>query len=187
MTCPPNLNRTIKNTLSHVSIFTFWNPVKEEDFAFDAPAVHQKQEGGPWNLQMFRSITSDSCTFDNERRKHLHRKGGRIVENTIANCMVQQIRNCKRYIYIENQYFLGSAFSWCSDRSTKSNHTVPLEITKKICEKIETGEPFKVYIVIPMFPEGDPTSMASQEILFWQLQDHDNNVQASYCSINQRG
>ena len=115
---------------------------------------------------MFRSITSDSCTFDNERRKHLHRKGGRIVENTIANCMVQQIRNCKRYIYIENQYFLGSAFSWCSDRSTKSNHTVPLEITKKICEKIETGEPFKVYIVIL---EGDPTSMASQEILFWQF------------------
>ena len=154
---------------------------------FDAPAVHQKQEGGPWNLQMFRSITSDSCMFDNERRKHLHRKGGRIVENTIANCMVQQIRNCKRYIYIENQYFLGSAFSWCSDRSTKSNHTVPLEITKKICDKIETGEPFKVYIVIPMFPEAWRSNLngLSRNPLL-AIQDHDNNVQA-YCSINQRG
>ena len=149
---------------------------------FDAPAVHQKQEGGPWNLQTFRSITSDSCTFDNERRKHLHRKGGRIVENTIANCMVQQIRNCKRYIYIENQYFLGSAFSWCSDRSTKSNHTVPLEITKKICEKIETGEPFKVYIVIG--GRSNLNGLSRNPLL--AIQDHANNVQA-YCSINQRG
>jgi hypothetical protein len=25
-----------------------------------------------------------------------------------------------------------------------------------------------VYITVPLFPEGDPTSMASQEILYWQ-------------------
>jgi hypothetical protein len=26
----------------------------------------------------------------------------------------------------------------------------------------------RVYITVPLFPEGDPTSMASQEILYWQ-------------------
>ena len=142
----------------------------EDEFVFDAPAVHQEHEGGPWNMQIFRSITSDSCTFfDLDKHHCLHRKGGRLVENTIANCMVQQIRNSKRYIYMENQYFLGSAFAWCADRDTLSNHIIPLEITKKICEKIEAGEPFKAYIVIPMFPEGDPASMPTQEILFWQF------------------
>jgi len=47
-------------------------------------------------------------------------------------------------------------------------HIVPREIQQKIAEKIAAGEKFKVYIVIPMFPEGDPTTAASQEILFWQ-------------------
>jgi len=28
---------------------------------------------------------------------------------------------------------------------------------------------FTAYITIPLFPEGDPTSAASQEILYWQL------------------
>ena len=144
--------------------------INEDEFVFDAPAVHQDQEGGPWNIQMFRSITSDSCTFfDTDRHPYLHRKGGRLVENTIANCMVHQIRKSKRYIYMENQYFLGSAYAWCSNRETRSNHTIPLEITKKIIEKIGTGEQFKAYIVIPMFPEGDPASLATQEILFWQF------------------
>ena len=27
---------------------------------------------------------------------------------------------------------------------------------------------FTAYITIPLFPEGDPTSAASQEILYWQ-------------------
>ena len=90
------------------------------------------------------------------------------MENSILNCMVRQIRNAQRFIYMENQYFLGSAFAWLNDQKTLSHHLVPLEITQRITEKIQAGEPFKVYILIPMFPEGDPASAAIQEILFWQ-------------------
>lgn len=79
------------------------------------------------------------------------------------------------------QYFMGSAYSWTKERETASRHTVPREIVSKIIEKMEKDEPFVCYVVIPMFPEGDPTSAArlvysftvyccscSQEILYWQ-------------------
>jgi hypothetical protein len=32
----------------------------------------------------------------------------------------------------------------------------------------QAGEPFRVYIVIPMFPEGVPTSGSVQAILYYQ-------------------
>ena len=70
---------------------------------------------------------------------------------------------------MENQYFLGSAYAWLDDHNTLSHNLVPREITEKIIEKIQEGEKFKCYITIPMFPEGDPASVAIQEILFWQF------------------
>lgn len=44
-----------------------------------------------------------------------------------------------------------------------------MELALKIVSKIRAKERFAVYIVIPMWPEGDPTSAAVQEILFWQV------------------
>ena len=75
-------------------------------------------------------------------------KGGRIVENTIMRSMVQQIRNAKNFIYIENQYFLGSAYCWDEQTDTLAHHIIPLEIALRITEKINAGENFKVYILI---------------------------------------
>lgn len=34
---------------------------------------------------------------------------------------------------------------------------------------MQAGEPFRVYIVLPMFPEGVPTSGSVQAILYYQL------------------
>ena len=42
--------------------------------------------------------------------------------------------------------------------------------------KIQARERFCAYIVIPMFPEGDPTSAPIQEILYWQT----NTMQMMY-------
>ena len=44
-----------------------------------------------------------------------------------------------------------------------------MELALKIASKIRAKERFAVYIVIPMWPEGDPTSVAMQAILFWQV------------------
>ena len=44
-----------------------------------------------------------------------------------------------------------------------------MEIALKIVSKIRAKEKFRVYIVIPMWPEGVPSSAAVQEILYWQV------------------
>ena len=141
----------------------------EEEFDFDATASCLEHEGGSWNIQLFRSITSESCVMDPKYQSHLHSKQGRPVDNGIQKCMIQQIRSSQRFIYIENQFFLGSSYAWQNDTSYPAYHTIPMEITEKIIRKVRANEDFKCYIVIPMFPEGDPDSAPIQEILYWQF------------------
>ena len=117
---------------------------------------------------MLRSITSDSTLFSPARESQLHRKYGTLIDNSIEMAYVNLIRNAESFIYIENQYFMGSSYSWSREKDTLSPHVIPQEITQKIVAKILAREPFKVYITIPMYPEGDPSSAASQEILYWQ-------------------
>lgn len=50
-----------------------------------------------------------------------------------------------------------------------ANNLIPMEIALKIVNKIKANERFAVYIVIPMWPEGVPTSTPLQRILFWQV------------------
>ena len=162
-----------------------YETLDESEFVLDAPANIPESDGRPWTVQLFRSITSDSAKLIEEKMPHLHKKGGRAVENSIQNCMIRQIRNAKNYIYLENQYFLGSAYAWLDDKETLTNHLIPRELTQKIIEKISCGEPFKVYIVIPMFPEGDPSSAAIQEILFWQYRTMETMYRRIAAAINE--
>lgn len=53
--------------------------------------------------------------------------------------------------------------------SAGANNLIPMEIALKIVNKIKANERFCVYIVIPMWPEGVPTSTPIQRILFWQV------------------
>lgn len=46
---------------------------------------------------------------------------------------------------------------------------IPMELALKIVSKIKAKKRFAVYVVIPMWPEGVPTTAAMQEILFWQV------------------
>ena len=124
-------------------------------------------EGG-WSVRILRSITSDSAELDLNRELYLHKKYGHMIDNSIERSYVRQIRSAQQFIYIENQYFLGSAFSWLKERDTLTHHIIPMELTQKIISKIYAGEEFRVYICIPMYPEGDPSTAASQEILYWQ-------------------
>jgi len=151
----------------------YWEPLNDhrllQSVNPDAVAILQ-DPGKEWNVQLFRSITSDSATLDVSMRENLvlTSKKGRMVEQSITQAYVQMIRHAKNFIYIENQYFMGSAFQWSEDNGVLCNHTIPVEITTKICNKMFAGERFTAYIVIPMWPEGDPTSAPMQAILFWQ-------------------
>lgn len=50
-----------------------------------------------------------------------------------------------------------------------ADNLIPMELALKIASKIRANERFAVYVVIPMWPEGVPTSVSVQEILFWQV------------------
>ncbi|KAI3929378.1 hypothetical protein MKW92_027898 [Papaver armeniacum] len=47
-------------------------------------------------------------------------------------------------------------------------HLIPKEVSLKIVSKIEAGERFTVYVVVPMWPEGEADSDSVQAILDWQ-------------------
>jgi len=61
---------------------------------------------------------------------------------------IQAIRRAKRFIYIENQYFMGSAYGWLDDQDVHCYNVIPMEITQQICEAISAGRRFTVIILI---------------------------------------
>ncbi|KAG5054142.1 hypothetical protein JHK85_006652 [Glycine max] len=77
------------------------------------------------------------------------------VERSIHEAYVEAIRRAERFSYIENQYFIGGCHWWKKDRHTGCTNLIPIEIA--LC-KIKAKEIFVVYIVIPMWLEGEAES-----------------------------
>lgn len=101
------------------------------------------------------------------------------IDRSIQDAYINAIRRAKNFLYIENQYFLGSCFAWKESQDAGALHLIPMEITRKICSKIEDGERFACYIVVPMWPEGIPESGSVQAILDWQH----NTMEMMYTEI----
>ncbi|KAL6348785.1 hypothetical protein AAG906_033441 [Vitis piasezkii] len=126
-----------------------------------------------WHVQVFRSIDSTSVEgFPKEPKeatsKNLVCGKNILIDMSIHTAYVKAIRAAQHFIYIENQYFLGSSYNWASYKDLGANNLIPMEIALKIANKIRAKERFSAYIVIPMWPEGVPTSTPTQRILFWQ-------------------
>ena len=136
-------------------------PLSDDDFVLD-----WESDSG-WNTQFFRSINSDSAQFATNVLDKLLSRKGRFYENTIQRAYVHHIRRAKRFVFLENQYFLGSSHGWILQEA-KCPHLIPLEIVTRIISAIENDEDFRAYILIPIHPEGDPSSGPVQEILYWQ-------------------
>eukprot|EP00668_Euglena_longa_P006170 GGOE01007318.1.p1 GENE.GGOE01007318.1~~GGOE01007318.1.p1 ORF type:complete len:833 (-),score=190.93 GGOE01007318.1:263-2443(-) len=115
-----------------------------------------------WAVQLFRSIDKHSAVNVAD------------VETGCQNGYVWAIRQAQRFIYMENQYFMGGSMAWESfdDRShnVECKQIIPTEIAMRIVTKIRQGLPFAVYIVLPLFPEGRVDTIASQGMLFWQAE-----------------
>ncbi|KAH7664618.1 Phospholipase D family protein [Dioscorea alata] len=126
-----------------------------------------------WHVQVFRSIDSNSVKgFPKDPKvatsKNLVCGKNVLIDMSIHTAYVKAIRSAQHFIYIENQYFLGSSYNWDTNKDLGANNLVPIEIALKIANKIKANERFSAYIVIPMWPEGIPTSTPTQRILFWQ-------------------
>ncbi|KAK9068289.1 hypothetical protein SSX86_012400 [Deinandra increscens subsp. villosa] len=138
----------------------------------DQPYFDDQDPEG-WHVQIFRSIDSNSVKgFSKDPReaaqKNLVCGKNVMIDMSIHTAYVKAIRSAQHFIYIENQYFIGSSFNWNSYKTVGANNLIPMEIALKIASKIRARERFAVYVVIPMWPEGVPTGAATQRILFWQ-------------------
>ncbi|KAL3632948.1 Phospholipase D alpha 4 [Castilleja foliolosa] len=119
---------------------------------------HQITEHRNWNVQVFRSIDHVSAT---PLPKNLP------VEKSIHEAYVDAIRRADRFIYIENQYFIGGCHLWEENKHSGCRNLIPIEIALKIASKIKAKERFAAYVVIPMWPEGPPESESVGDILHW--------------------
>ncbi|MFN0130959.1 MAG: phospholipase D-like domain-containing protein [Phycisphaerales bacterium] len=131
---------------------------------------------GPWSAQLYRSMKKrhwgtgvpvKTPALRGEREEFAWPLTTDF-EKSIQDAQVQAIRQAERHIYIESQYFIGSGSMWSTPRGTVA-HLVPKAITDRIIEKIDAKEPFHAYVVVPMFPEGDPGSAvnAAQRQFQW--------------------
>lgn len=114
-----------------------------------------------WKVQVFRSIDHVSA---------IHLARNLRVERSIHEAYVEAIRRAERFIYIENQYFIGGCQLWDEDRHCGCTNLIPIEIALKVVNKIRAKERFAVYILMPMWPEGVPDSEPVQDILHWTRQ-----------------
>ncbi|GBG85073.1 hypothetical protein CBR_g39537 [Chara braunii] len=152
-----------------------------------SPAEDCPREGDPrvmvthdsqpdsWHVQVFRSIDSGSVRGWPTNQVEVRARGllsgkGVIIERSVQDAYINAIRSAQHFVYIENQYFMGSSYMWATNRSAGCDNLIPAEIALKIVDKIRQNERFAAYIVIPMFPEGAPDSGVGQTLLYWQYQ-----------------
>nr|AGW22212.1 phospholipase D alpha [Chorispora bungeana] len=141
-----------------------------------SPVMFQ-EDHDVWNVQLFRSIDGGAASGFPDSPEAAAEAGlvsgkDNIIDRSIQDAYIHAIRRAKDFIYIENQYFLGSSFAWAAEGITPEDinalHLIPKELSLKIVNKIEKGEKFRVYVVVPMWPEGLPESGSVQAILDWQ-------------------
>ncbi len=73
-------------------------------------------------------------------------------ESSIQEAYVRAIAGAQRFVYIESQYFIGAGVAYAKS----VNNKIPKTIVKRVLQMIENKKPFHVYVVIPMYPEGNP-------------------------------
>ncbi|KAG4979016.1 hypothetical protein JHK86_038490 [Glycine max] len=153
-----------------------------EDVIIPPSPVTYIDDHETWNVQLFRSIDGGAAfgfpeTPEDAARVGLVSGKDNIIDRSIQDAYVNAIRRAKNFIYIENQYFLGSSYDWSADgikpEAIDALHIIPKELSLKIVSKIEAGERFSVYVVVPMWPEGVPESASVQAILDWQRRTMD--------------
>ncbi|XP_050375681.1 phospholipase D beta 1 [Argentina anserina] len=164
--------RGIKKLKSHDDALLKIDRIPEMMGMTDLPQLSE-DDLEAWDVQVFRSIDSNSVRGfpeDPKDASHMNLVCGKnvLIDMSIHAAYVKAIRAAQHFIYIENQYFLGSSYNWTLYNDLGANNLIPMEIALKIVNKIKANERFSVYIVIPMWPEGVPTSTPIQRILFWQ-------------------
>ncbi|XP_022685448.1 phospholipase D beta 1 isoform X1 [Setaria italica] len=160
--------------------------------AIDDEVYSNDNDPERWDVQIFRSIDSNSVKgFPKDPReatsKNLVCGKNVLIDMSVHTAYVNAIRGAQHFIYIENQYFLGSSFNWGSHKDVGANNLIPIEIALKIANKIYANERFSAYIIIPMWPEGNPTGTPTQRILYWQKKTMQMMYEIIYKALKEVG
>jgi phospholipase D1/2 len=128
---------------------------------------------GIWGLQVYRSLSSAHWAPPGRKPRDQADKSAFAsvswkanigkAENSIQRAYQQAIGQAEKFIYIENQYLIGSGRRWQGKKSTITND-IPGCLVDKIIERAKAGKPFHVYVIKPMFPEGKPVDGSTLEI-----------------------
>ncbi|MCI0729640.1 MAG: phospholipase D-like domain-containing protein, partial [Chloroflexi bacterium] len=94
------------------------------------------------------------------------------------------IQAAEHFIYIESQYLIGSGSEWGITRYGRARSSVtngvPEALVNRIKRAVAEGQPFHVYIVLPMFPEGDPSATGTFEVRYLQWCTMEYMIKAVY-------
>ena len=74
-------------------------------------------------------------------------------ERSIQDSYLKAIVQAERFIYIENQYFIGSGSKLSPVRKGVLNR-IPEALVSRILAMKQAGRPFHVYVIMPQIPEG---------------------------------
>lgn len=112
--------------------------------------VSRTSRGGTCKVQVLRSLGPWS--------------GGIDREQSIMNGYNEAITNAKKFIYIENQFFIGNL------AGKDVQNTVAATLLERLITAAKNNEDFRVIVVIPQHPNGDvANSVKPRIILNFQL------------------
>ncbi|KAF2298011.1 hypothetical protein GH714_006959 [Hevea brasiliensis] len=110
----------------------------------DDPKLWVSNEEDPenWHVQVFRSIDSGSLkgfpkdVYQAEAQNLVCAKS-LVIDKSIQTAYIHAIRSAQHFIYIENQYFIGSSYAWPSYKEAGADNLIPMELALKITSKSE--------------------------------------------------
>lgn len=116
----------------------------------------------PWSAQVYRSMDRSQWEAPDQRPSRDGKRDGwslvRNVERSIQRAYVENIGLAERFIYIETQYLIDSGKNR-NDEDGKDKDgkdaSVPQKLVERILHHFKRKARFHVYVVTPMFPEGD--------------------------------
>ncbi|KAG6522403.1 hypothetical protein ZIOFF_019543 [Zingiber officinale] len=114
------------------------SPQDPEPFGDPNLKVSSERDPENWHIQVFRSIDSGSVkgfpqSVHDAQMVNLVCGKNLMIDKSIHTAYVRAIRSAQHFIYIENQYFLGSSYGWPSYENSDPQCTTACVIVPQQC------------------------------------------------------